>query len=249
MDSDRLCVVTGTSVGIGRALAECLLERNWRVLGIARREAALHDAHYTHVRMDLADVEAVESYFTETFAHDFPAHAFRRVGLVNNAALFDPIGPQPKLSLRELTRALVVNGAVPVWLMGFFVRHCGSTPLRIVNVSTGAATRARAGGAAYCCGKAALLMGGKVFGDEAAHVPVGTHRDAAAYGYEPGMVDTPMQTHVRGASAEDFPSVERFLEVHARGLLTDPARPARDIADFLEREHAPAFSEGKIAGR
>jgi benzil reductase ((S)-benzoin forming) len=249
MKSERLCVVTGTSAGIGRAVAECLLERNWQVLGIARREAALHDAHYTHVRLDLADVDSVERYFVENFAHEFPAHDFRRMGLVNNAALFEPVGPLPKLSLRELTRALVVNGAVPVWLMGFFLRHCGSTPLRIVNVSTGAASSARAGGAAYCCGKAALLMGGRVFGDEAGHVPVGTHRDAAVYSYEPGVVDTPMQAQLRSASAEDFPSVDRFLELHARGQLIDPARPARDIADFLEQEHVPAFSEGKIAGR
>jgi len=246
MDSEQLCVVTGTSAGIGLALAELLLARNWQVVGIARREAPLRDHRYTHVRLDLGDIAAVEDYFQGDFAREFPAGDFRRVGLVNNAALLEPVVPLPKLGLAALTQAFVVNSAVPIWLMGFFVRHCGGTALRIVNVSSGAAVNGRAGWAAYCSTKAALLMAGQVFADEAKHVPAGTHRDAAMLSYDPGVTNTAMQTFIRGVSAEDFPAVERFQEFHAQGKLVDPARPARDIADFLAQDHAPPFSEGRI---
>ncbi|HKI99691.1 MAG TPA: SDR family NAD(P)-dependent oxidoreductase [bacterium] len=248
MDSEKLCVVTGTSAGIGQAVAELLLERNWQVVGIARREAALHDHRYTHVRLDLSDADAVQRYFTDDFATEFPARDFRRMGLVNNAALLEPVMPMHKLALPDLARAFIVNSVVPVWLMGFFVAHCGHTPLRIVNVSSGAAVNGRAGWAAYCSTKAALLMAGKVFLDEAEHTPPTLHRDAAVYSYEPGVVNTDMQTHIRGVTAEDFPSVQRFHEFHEQGKLSDPARPAHDIADFLERDHVPPFSEGKIGG-
>jgi hypothetical protein len=30
--------------------------------------------------------------------------------------------------------------------------------------------------------------------------------------------------------------------------LADAARPAREIADFLAKDHLPAFSEAKIGG-
>jgi benzil reductase ((S)-benzoin forming) len=246
MESDKLCVVTGTSAGIGLAVAERLLAQNWRVLGIARRDSPLHDRNYTHVRLDLAQAEAVQRYFQDDFAHEFPAGDFRRVGLVNNAALLEPVAPLPKLGLEALAAAFMVNSVVPVWLMGFFLRHCGSTPLRIVNVSSGAALNARAGWAAYCATKAALLMAGKVFADEAAHAGAASHRDAAVLSYEPGVTDTAMQTLVRGFSSEDFPSVQRFQQFYEQGQLKDPALPARDIAAFLERDHAPPFSEGRI---
>ena len=245
MKSDKLCVVTGTSAGIGAAVAETLLAGGWRVVGIARREAGLHDRNYTHVRLDLADPAAVERYFTDDFAREYPAHDFRRVGLVNNAALLEPVGPLAKLELGALARAFTVNSVVPVWLMGFFLRHSAGTPLRIVNLSSGSAIGARAGWAAYCATKAALLMAGRVWGQEAEQVP-GAHRDAAVLSYEPGLVDTQMQTTIRGVSATDFPSVGRFVEFHEQGRLSDPSRPAREIAAFLERDHAPAFGEGRI---
>lgn len=248
MASDQLAVVTGTSAGIGQAVAECLLARNWRVVGIARRESGLHDHNYTHVRLDLAAPEGVEHYFADEFAREFPAADYRRVGLVNNAALLEPVAPLPKLPLHDLVRAFTVNSAVPVWLMGFFLSHCGSTPLRIVNLSSGAAVNSRAGWAAYCATKAALLMAGKVFRDELEQAPATRHRDAALLSFEPGVVNTQMQAYIRGTSTEDFPSVQRFVEMYEQGKLQDPARPAADIADFLASDHAPPFSEGRTGG-
>lgn len=247
MANERLGVVTGTSSGIGRAVAECLLERDWRVVGIARREAELHDRNYSHVRLDLAEPEAVEGYFSDTFAREFPAQDYRCVGLVNNAALLEPVAPLPRLALHDLGRAFMVNSVVPIWLMGFFLRHCESTRLRMVNVSSGAAHNGRAGWAAYCATKAALLMAGQVLREEAEGAAATQRHDAALLSYEPGVVNTQMQTYIRGTTAEDFPSVQRFVEFYEQGQLSDPARPARDIAEFLEREQAPPFSEGQIS--
>ena len=38
--TDRIAIVTGTSSGIGEALANRLLSENWNVVGIARRPVA-----------------------------------------------------------------------------------------------------------------------------------------------------------------------------------------------------------------
>lgn len=248
MKAENLCIVTGTSSGIGRAVAEVLLERNWQVVGIARRESDLHDHRYEHVRLDLSDLDEVESYFQDDFASEFPAGDYQRVGLVNNAGVLEPVMPLARLELKALAKAFTVNTVVPVWLMGFFLRHCGHTPLRIVNVSSGAATNARAGWTAYCSTKAALRMAGQVFRDEAAHTPPARRTDAALYSFEPGIVDTGMQTYIRTVSAEDFPAVQRFVGFYEQGQLLDATRPARAIADFLAQEHAAPFSEGRFPG-
>jgi benzil reductase ((S)-benzoin forming) len=56
----------------------------------------------------------------------------------------------------------------------------------------------------------------------------------------PGVIDTPMQEKVRGASAEDFVDLDRFVAMKAQGTLRPPADVA---ADILRLEAA-----GRLAG-
>ena len=59
--SRPLAVVTGTSSGIGKAIARELLESGWSVVGISRRAAEpvseLASAQYHHIALDLTDTE------------------------------------------------------------------------------------------------------------------------------------------------------------------------------------------------
>ncbi len=50
-------IVTGASNGIGRGVAERLLEDGWRVLGLDREAAALQSANYEHQLVDLTHAE------------------------------------------------------------------------------------------------------------------------------------------------------------------------------------------------
>src|SRR5262249_8750842 len=57
-------VLTGSSTGIGRALAERLLAQGHRVWGLARSDqqdlAANHAGKFTGIRCDVADLKQVE---------------------------------------------------------------------------------------------------------------------------------------------------------------------------------------------
>lgn len=50
-------LITGTSQGIGRAIAERFLSENHTVLGIDRQESTIDNKNYTHFRRDVRDFE------------------------------------------------------------------------------------------------------------------------------------------------------------------------------------------------
>ena len=247
MPHEKLAVVTGASAGIGKAVAERLSANGWLVAGIARRPAEIAHPAYRHHTLDLSDGVGVERYFESKFMEAYPAEGLKRVALVNNAGVLEPMVLYPKISMAAVEHALRVNTAVPLWLTGYFLRAYPRAALRIVNVSSGAAHTPRSGWAVYCATKAALHMAGRVFGveaDEESEAYAG--RDLALLDYEPGVVDTAMQTLIRGTAAEDFPGVERFIGFHEEGVLNPPERPAAEICAFLESDPTQVFNEGKI---
>jgi NAD(P)-dependent dehydrogenase (short-subunit alcohol dehydrogenase family) len=50
-------LITGTSQGIGKAIAERYLKESYEVIGIDRQEARIHHENYTHYQMDVRDYD------------------------------------------------------------------------------------------------------------------------------------------------------------------------------------------------
>jgi len=243
---DKICVVTGTSEGIGLATAAALLARGWEVAGVARRESPLRHPDYRHARIDLAESAALEDRLAEFLGEALGRPGRSRLGLVNNAASLGPVGPISRLGAAALARAFAVNVVAPTCLLGLLLRAAPPrTPLRVVNVSSGAASRPYPGWAAYCSTKAALRMVGLVAAAEAEELSPG-ESDLSVVSYEPGVVDTAMQAAVRALGRETFPRVERFLDLHARGALHPPREPAEDIARILDQDDLPRFGETRL---
>jgi benzil reductase ((S)-benzoin forming) len=246
---DSLAIVTGTSTGIGEAVARQLLEHGWDVIGIARRPSAISHAAYRHVAFDLAmvaqDPEPLEAALTTHLG----GSATHRVGLVNNAAAPEGLVPLANLDPRQSAGVYAVNVVAPLWLMGFAVRTLpAAAALRIVNVSSGAATTGFPGLAAYGSSKAALRLAGMSLAREwDTAAPSRVLHDAAILSYEPGVVDTDMQRYARSRSPEEFPWVQMFLDFARRGIAVPPERPAREIVAFLESNHQPRFAERRLA--
>jgi benzil reductase ((S)-benzoin forming) len=247
--SDRIAIVTGTSAGIGEAVARGLLARGWRVVGMARRASELVHPAYQHIMFDLARVVDEHADLERQLAPLVGDPACRRIGLVNNAAAAEGLMPVAKLEPSMLARTHAVNVIAPMWLMGVVMR--ASPPdaaLRIVNVSSGAATTGFPGLAAYGSAKAALRLAGMSLASEleSSSKTHAARRDAAILSYEPGVVETDMQRYARSRSPQEFPWVSMFHEFAERGLLVPAERPAAEIVAFLESDGQPAFTERRL---
>ena len=233
--SERIALVTGTSSGIGAAVAKELLKRGWTVVGIARRKVKLGE-HYEHLALDLSDASAAKKIEKE-FGAKLGEHAWQRVGLVNNAAV-GLSGRIQDFDADELAKSFVLNTAMPLWLMGFTIERA-KAPVRVVNVSSGAAVRPFPGLAAYCAAKAGLHLGGaSVAAEDAPNLHI--------LSYQPGVVDTEMQLATRAKSLDEFPWGTTFRQYHAEGRLVAPERPAAEIVEFLEAEGGERFNERRF---
>src|SRR5437763_3572297 len=197
MSGERLAVVTGTSSGIGAAVAKELLEHGWQVIGVARRTPKLDSVNYKHLALDLTDVGKASVTIEREVGARLAERAWQRVGLVNNAALA-PAGRVQKVHAGDLARAYALNAVMPLWLMGFVLRRRPEgAQVRVVNISSGAAQRPFPGLATYCSTKAALRMAGMVIAAEV--------QDIGVFSYEPGVVDTEMQRATREMPLEKVP--------------------------------------------
>lgn len=238
----KLAIVTGTSSGIGLALAQALLVKGWRVVGVARRAAAIAAQDYTHIAADLGDLAALQTVAEVDLAPALTAPYLKRVGLVNNAALIGALTWMRDTDPQHLGRMFAVNAAAPMYLMGFVARLVPDVAqLRIVNISSGAAHSPLTGLADYSASKAALLLAGRTLAaefEQAGRPP----RNAAVFSYEPGLVDTAMQDQARAASPDAFPAHGTFEEFAAKGMLNPPAAVVGDIVAYLDGDPAEHFT-------
>jgi len=219
--------ITGTSRGLGKALAEGLLngEQNL-VIGLSRNSAITH-ARYRHVEIDLADPELVKKFSFETFREA------ATITLINNAGAVGPIRPTGKIADDAIARLYNVNLVAPCMLINAFIRTYDSHPgqKHIVNVSSGAGKNPIDGWSTYCASKAGLDMFSRTVNEE---FKVAGRTDFRIWSVAPGIVDTQMQQEIRSAKPEDFSRLSDFVSYHETSQLAQPELVAEKYFRILE---------------
>lgn len=226
-------IVTGHSRGLGLAVAEALLGRGIPVLGLSRSPAAGLAGRFpgllAEVALDLGDLGRLAAWAGGGALARFLAGTSQAL-LVNNAGLVTPIAPVGRQGAGAVATAVSVNVAGPLLLADAFVAAtAGVADRRILHVSSGAGRKPYAGWSVYCATKAALDMHARA----AALDGVPGLRAASV---APGVIDTDMQSTIRGSTAEDFPTLERFHALKADGGLSSPAAAAGRLVSFLLSE-------------
>jgi NAD(P)-dependent dehydrogenase (short-subunit alcohol dehydrogenase family) len=205
---DRVAVITGASRGLGRALAEELSWRGWRLVVDARDGARLRAAvealplprRVTAIAGDVADAAHRRAL----------ADAVGELGrldlLVNNASV---LGPSPRPALADLApddlaAILAVDAVAPLALAQRLLPHLEAAGGRIVNVTSDAAVEAYAGWGGYGAAKAAL--------DQLSAVLAVEHPGVAVYALDPGdMATALMQEAYPGDDVSGLPAPETVV--------------------------------------
>ena len=239
----NLYIITGTTKGLGKALADALAaDAHNQVITLSRTPDAGSEGRSGRCNyyLDLSRPESIAGVF-ERALDAVSKTRYEKTVLMNNAGLLDPVAPLGECDATALIENLTVNLVAPMILMQqFIVRTRGLSPCRlVVNISSGAGKRPVAGWSAYCSSKAGLDMASRVAGLEA-----GTNEPGLIIcSLAPGVVDTPMQTQLRSKSEHEFPEVARFRQMKNEGTLRSPEDVA---AEIIKLERLGVFENGGV---
>lgn len=236
---DRVAIVTGGAMGIGRAICEELASAGAgiAVFDLNADEAAKSADEISQCfgiqarsyAVDVADSESVDRGFQRAAAD------FGRVDILVNNAGVSMVGPHIKdTSDENWARSIAVMQTGVFYCMRastkyFLAQRSGS----VVNISSIRGYSSRQGRIAYCASKAAVLMMTKVAAAEFG--PYGVRANAIA----PGVQKTPMWDRDVELGVVDE---EDILRVTPIGRIGDP-RDVGKLAVYLSSDDA-AFING-----
>ncbi|MBH9577297.1 SDR family NAD(P)-dependent oxidoreductase [Inhella proteolytica] len=229
----KLCIVTGASRGLGAALAEQLMARGDRVLGIARRHnLALAQGGQESWTADLANPQPVAERL-QSWLHRQGPGAFSELVLINNAGVVTSPGPVQAVPLAQLSSALRVGLEATLLLSAAFLAATEQwgRPRKIMNISSGLGRRAMAAAAPYCAAKAGMDHLSRAMAMDEALRPNGARIVSIA----PGIIDTDMQVQLRSADPAAFPDQPRFAAFKAEGALESAQAVATKLLRYLDR--------------
>ncbi len=221
--------ITGSSLGLGKAIAELLLKDNRNIVyGFSRTQSIYHN-RYIHQTVDLRDFSQIEN-----IKFQIPQNC-EKIVLINNAGIIGDIKRNGHLNNLQIHNTFTVNTIAPAILCNQFLKTI--IPLKIsgliINISSGAASYPIPSWSAYCASKAALDMYTRVLQEELNEQYI---NHIKAYSVYPGIIDTPMQEIIRSSNENDFSSKNRFVNYKNEGNLTSPELTARKILGIFTGE-------------
>ncbi len=231
-------LITGTSRGIGEALARTLLEQGSTVLGVSRtRSQALNFPKYHHLAFDLVNTPRLSEVMDEAraIAED---HRFDFLCLVNNASATEPIGPIEKCAPSEIDAHVGIGLIGPMILTSMFIRAFSDKEVRkkVAFVSSDPSFLGSSDNTSvYESCKAAINIFAQCVGLEQKDMPC----EFEVVSIGPGMVDTSMQQIARSKTSLEFAGASFFQQAYLDGRLQVPARVAEKICTILGERYEP----------
>jgi len=177
-------LITGSSRGVGRLLAEYLTSNGALVIGFSRGESSLAHSNYRHIKVDIGDPHSVQHGFRNI--KDLVSHLDI---LINNAGVATSQYAMIMLS-KDVQEMLNVN------ILGSFLVSREASKLmrknkwgRIINMGSIMSSLEPAGGSIYAASKAALITMSNVMAKELSSLNI-TCNTLALSGYPTEMMDS-----------------------------------------------------------
>ena len=217
-------VITGASRGLGAGMARYYREQGHKLGLCSRSQPCLENDEQTLSRcLDIRDAAAVDA-----FTHEV-VQTFGKIDLwIGNAGVLEPMRQIREITLEAFDACMQINVSGVFNGTKSFIHHVRNRDGEgtLVNISSGAALKGYASWGAYCASKAAV--------DRLTECALLEETDAGlrAYSIAPGVIDTDMQTTIRAATAEQFPMVQKFIDLKAQEAFNTPPYVAQKILEF-----------------
>ncbi|GAB1544468.1 oxidoreductase [Scytonema sp. NUACC21] len=237
----RVWFITGSSRGLGRALAETLLEQNEIVVLTARNPQQVEDLAASFpdralaVQLDVTKPEEVREAVKQTIAN------FGRIDVLVNNAAYEVAGAIEEISDRAIRHQFETNFFGVIETLRAVLPHMRQQRSgHILNVSSIACFVNGAGGGIYCSSKLALEGLSGSLANEVA--PFGIKVTIV----EPGGLRTNFFTHsyvLTDTQIEDYQALiahlhQRALSADSRGL-GDPKKAALAMIQAVNSDRPP----------
>lgn len=213
----KLAIITGTTRGLGQALAEQFRADNWTVLELSRPAFVLERAGELS-----PTIMARAAQFSAT-----------RVVLVNNAAGLH-IAPALSQPIDTIRDDLTANILGPILLMAAFLKAFPKG--EIINITSGVVKTNVDGWSLYCTAKAAIER----------YVSALAHEGHRVSNFNPGVIDTDMQAKIRKsdfAGVEGFRALK--LSPASEVAVRLVASLATDGGAVLDSSHHARTAAGR----
>ena len=215
----KLALITGTGGGIGKALAELLLDKNYKVVGYSRTNQITH-TNFTFTKIDLSDLVATKKLV-------FPEANKADVLLVNNAATIGTIVPFDKKTATGIINEYQLNLITPTLLCNKFINTYKKNSKLLINLGSGAANSPIPSWSTYCATKAGLDMLTQVITAE-------NHKNLTVFSIHPGIVDTNMQKKIRETKPDLFPLLSKFTNYYTNNELENTEAVAKKLYYIIQ---------------
>jgi len=237
----KFILITGTSRGIGAALAEQLLDETHHIVSLSRtgneelaEAARLRNCKLSYYPCDLQDLNALPSLMSTIFEHIAAEGHVDALYLINNAGMLSPVAPIEHCDTAEMIANVNLNLLAPMILTSSFIKEAAPYELdkRILNVSSASAKYLMPAQSCYSTGKAGLDSFSRSVSIEQSGKP----NPVKIVSVYPGMIDTQLQAEIRAVSKEVFPYVDQFRQLAEEGKLQTPAYTAQKLIELLLQE-------------
>ena len=211
-------LITGCSSGLGLALTNYYLEKNYKVFGISRKKPDITNTNFIHKSFDLSNISKIKEELS-SFILDI-----KEINTVFlNAGMLGKIKILSELSIEELNEVYALNVYANKELVDILMNI---KIKNIIVISSGASKNGYKGWGSYSLSKAGVNMLVNLYSNEIPNTKI--------IALAPGVIKTPMTDYIRFEIDKNiFPSAKKLNA----GSIQTPSETAIKIDAFINRIH------------
>lgn len=222
----KLIVIIGATRGLGKSLYELISTVDSEDVMLLNKEKIDVKSGVKQEIIDLSK-DLKEEKIMKLI--DSVSLKYDKICLVNNASIIHPIKKVGDIDNCDFLKSFNINFLNFARIINLFIGKSNNfSELKILNISSGAASSPHHGLAVYCSSKSALEMF-----TQCVYIELKDNEKVKVLAFRPGVIDTEMQKEMRGTKNSDFEKVEVYKMLRRKGGLLKPEYVAKKIHNII----------------